>query len=174
MQAAARPLTRTVTALVSLAFVAAPPPLGAQGRSGLRSVDACTVLTQAEIEQAIGKKVKPQKVPPSQPASIGVSVCMWATADGRRSVSVTTYGPEAVSRTQARTIDTYYESLKTAHANQTGTRAKVLPGVGRKASYFPVGSGNTVLVLRTDCLVLMNVAGLTPDEIAKIARAAAS
>ena len=146
----------------------------AQGRSGPRSIDACSVLTQAELEQAIGKKIRSQKVPPSQPASVGVSVCMWSTADGRRSVSVTTYGPEAVARTQARTIDTYYESLKTANANQTGTRAKVLPGVGRKASYFPAGSGNTVLVLRADCLVLMNIAGMTPEEIGKIAKAAGS
>jgi hypothetical protein len=101
---------------------------------------------------------------------------MWATADGRRTLSVSTYGPEAVRRTQAGTIETYYDSLKTSNANMTRTPAKVIPGAGRRASSFPsaTGQGTTILVLRNDCVVSINATGLAPQEVVAVAHAAAT
>jgi hypothetical protein len=151
-----------------------PPTLFAQGKSGPQSVDACRVLSQAKLEAALGTKVRAQKVPPSTPASLGVSVCMWASPDGRRSLSGTTYGPQAVAHTRAGTIETYYESLKVANANRVHRPAKVLPGIKRKACTFPSesGQGDTILLLRSDAMVTMNVTGLSPEQIAAVAKAA--
>jgi hypothetical protein len=99
---------------------------------------------------------------------------MWATPDGRRSLSVTTYGPQAVAHTRAGTIETYYESLKVANANRVHRPAKVLPGIKRKACTFPSESaqGDTILLLRPDAMVTMNVTGLTADQIVAVAKAA--
>jgi hypothetical protein len=136
-------------------------------------VDACTVAPQAKLEAGIGKKLKAQKVPPATPASAGVSVCMWATADGRRTLSVATYSPTAVKNTQAKTIDAYYESLKTQNASFSG-RPRVVQGVQRRAVSFPAarGAGDTILVLRSDCTVVINAAGFAPAEIVAIAKSA--
>jgi hypothetical protein len=99
---------------------------------------------------------------------------MWATPDGRRALSVTTYGPQAVAHTRAGTIETYYESLKVANANRVHRPAKVLPGIRRKACTFPseTGQGDTILLLRPDAMVTMNVTGLSPEQIAAVAKAA--
>jgi hypothetical protein len=166
---------RATPVLLALAMASAfQPLLVAQGKSGPQSIDACQVLSQAKLEQALGAKVRAQKVPPSTPATLGVSVCMWATPDGRRSLSVTTYGPQAVAHTRAGTIETYYESLKVANANRVHGPAKVLPGIKRKACSFPGQSadGHTILLLRTDAMVIMNVTGLTDEQIAAVAKAA--
>jgi hypothetical protein len=148
--------------------------LVAQGKSGPQSVDACRVLSQAKLEQALGTKVRAQKVPPATPTSLGVSVCMWATPNGRRSLSITTYGPQAVAHTRAGTIETYYESLKVANANRVHRPARVLPGIKRKACSFPseTGQGDMILLLRSDAMVTMNVTGLSPEEIVAVAKAA--
>jgi hypothetical protein len=149
-------------------------PLAAQGKSGPRSVNACAIADAPELEAALGRKVRPQAIPASTPASIGVSVCMWATPDGRKTLSVSTYGPEAVSRTTSKDLRTYYDSMKTSNAN-LGRRAPIVfPGVGRHASYFvnPRGSGDVILILRQDCVVTINANGLTRDEAQKVAAAA--
>jgi hypothetical protein len=167
---------RAISAAILAVFAvsAFPASLLAQGKSGPQSVDACRVLNQARLEEALGTKVRAQKVPPSTPASLGVSVCMWATPDGRRSLSVTTYGPQAVAHTRAGTIETYYESLKIANANRVHKPAKVLPGIKRKACTFPSESaqGDTILLLRSDAMVTMNVTGLSQEQIAAVAKAA--
>jgi hypothetical protein len=145
-----------------------------QGRSGPMSVNACGILTAAELEAALGKKVRPQPVPASTPATLGVSVCLWATADGRRTLSVATHGPEALKRTVARDLPTYYESLKTSNANLGRRPAIVFPGIARRACYFvnPRGSGDVILVLRQDCVVTITAGGLTREEAQKVAAAA--
>ena len=165
-------LARTCLA-AGLVVVALAGPALAQAKSGAQSVDACTVPTQATLEQAIGKKVKSQRVPASTPASLGVSVCMWATPDGRRTLSVSTYAPAAVRNTQAKTIETYYESLKTQNASLSG-RPRVIQGVKLRAVSFPSarGSGDTILILRSDCTVVVNAAGFGAPEIAALAKAA--
>jgi len=53
--------------------------------------DAATIVTPdaptaAELQAALAAKVRPQAIPPSTPASIGVSVCIWATMDGRKTL----------------------------------------------------------------------------------------
>ena len=62
--------------------------------------------------------------------------CMWATVDGRRTLSVSMYGPEAVRPTITKDLPTYDESLKTSNANLARRPAILFPGVARKASYF--------------------------------------
>jgi hypothetical protein len=162
-----------VLALVATASLAYAPHVLAQAKSGIMSVDACATPTQAKLEAATGKKLKAQKVPPATPASSGVSVCMWATPNGRQTLSVSTYAPAAVKNTQSKTIDTYFESLKTQNAQLSG-RPRVIPGVLKRAVSFPAarGTGDTILVLRTDCVVVINVAGFAPEQIAAIAKAA--
>ena len=88
-------------------------------------------------------------------------------------MSVTTYTPEALQRTQTKTLAVYYDSLKTSNANNAGRPAQVLPGIARHASYF-VGSGttSTVLVHRQDSIVIINLTGLSKEEATAIARAA--
>jgi hypothetical protein len=96
---------------------------------------------------------------------------MWATANGRQTLSVTTYTPEALARTQTKTLAIYYDSLKTSNANNAGRPAQVLPGIARHASYFETRSGATVLVHRHDCIVVMNLTGLTKEEATAVAKA---
>ena len=142
--------------LLALATVAA----GAQGKSGPRALDACGLVTKAELDAALKRPVQPRPVPPSTPATLGVSTCMWATADGRRTMSVTTYTPEALQRTQTKTLAVYYDSLKTSNANNAGRPAQVLPGIARHASYFAgSGTSSTVLVHRQDSIVVINLTG---------------
>jgi len=163
-----------VVAVCALAATGEVALAGAQAKSGPQSVNACTLVTAAELEGALGKKVRPQPVPASTPASIGVSVCMWATGDGLKTLSVSSYGPEAVSRTATKDLRTYYESMKSSNARAGGRPAIVFPGVGRHASYFPgpQGAGGVILVLRNDCVVTINATGLTRDEAQKVAAAA--
>lgn len=146
----------------------------AQARSGPRSVNACQVVTAPELEAAFGKPVMAMPVPAGTPASLGVSVCMYATKDGRRNLSVTTYGPEAVRRTHSQTVRNYYEAMKTSTASLAGRPAQVVPGAGRHASYFPNprGNGEVIYVLRNDCTVTINAQGFTKEEIVAVAKAA--
>jgi len=155
-------------------LLAMPAALVAQGKSGPRSLDACGLVTKAELDAALGRPVQPRQVPPSTPATLGVSVCMWATRDGRRTLSVTTYTPEALERTQTKTLRAFYDSLRTSHANNTGSPAQVLPGIARHASYFAAreGLGSTVLVHRQDAVVVINLTGLTKEEAIAVAKAA--
>jgi hypothetical protein len=145
----------------------------AQGKSGPRALDACGLVTKVELEGVLKKTVQPRPVPPGTPTTLGVSTCMWASANGRQTMSVTTYTPEALSRTQTKTLAVYYDSLKTSNANNAGRPAVVLPGVARHASYFPAaGTGSTVLVHRHDSIVVINLTGLSRDEAAAVAKAA--
>jgi hypothetical protein len=161
--------------LLSTVVVAGLFPSAAlgQAKSGVMSIDACATPSQAKLEAATARKLKAQKVPPSTPASAGVSVCMWATPDGRQTLSVSTYSPTAVKNTQSKTIDTYFESLRTQNAQLSG-RPRVIPGVSKRAVSFPSsrGTGDTILVLRSDCVVVINAAGFKPEQIASIAKAA--
>lgn len=157
-----------------LAMLALMPGVAAaQGKSGPRALDACGLATQVELEAALKKKVQSRPVPPSTPASLGVSHCMWASANGRQTLSVTTYTPDALARTQTKTLAVYYDSLKTSNANNAGRPAVVLPGIARHASYFAgAGTASTVLINRHDSIVVINLTGLSKDEAAAIARAA--
>lgn len=147
--------------------------LAAQGKSGPRALDACGLATKAELEAALKRTVQSRPVPPGTPATLGVSTCMWATTNGRQTLSVTTYTPEALQRTQTKTLAIYYDSLKTSNANNAGRPAQVLPGIARHASYFQAaGTAATVLVHRHDSIVVINLTGLTKDEATAVARAA--
>ena len=155
------------------AAMAAPLPLRAQGKSGPRALDACGLVTKVELEDALKKKVQARPVPPGTPATLGVSTCMWDAANRRQAISVTTYTPEALARTQTKTLGVYYDSLKTSNANNTRRPAQVLPGIARHASYFTAaGASATVLVYRSDSIVVINLTGLSKDEATAIAKAA--
>jgi hypothetical protein len=168
-----KPFRRVAWSGVLAAALAAGPLIGAQGKSGPRSLDACGLVTKAELEEALKKKVQPRPVPPGTPATLGVSTCMWATANGRQTMSVTTYTPEALQRTQTKTLAIYYDSLKTSNANNAGRPAQVLPGIARHASFFAAtATASTVLVHRNDSIVVINLTGLSKEEAAAIARAA--
>jgi hypothetical protein len=150
-----------------------PMRAAAQGKSGPRALDACGLVTKVELEQALTRKVQARPVPPATPATLGVSTCMWATANGRQTLSVTTYTPEALQRTQTKTLAVYYDSLKTSNANNAGRPAIVLPGIARHASYFPAaGSGATLLIHRHDSIVVINLTGLSKEEALAVAKAA--
>lgn len=165
---------RVVGWRLALAALALLPTVAAgQGKSGPRALDACGLVTKAELDEAMKKKVQPRPVPPGTPTTLGVSTCMWATANGRQTLSVTTYTPEALQRTQTRTLAVYYDSLKTSNANNAGRPAIVLPGIARHASYFPAaGSGSTVLIYRHDSIVVINLTGLSKEEATAVAKAA--
>ncbi len=153
--------------------VCVPAAAYAQGKSGPRALDACGLVTKAELDAALGKAVQPRPVPAGTPATLGVSVCMWATANGRQTLSISTYTPEALQRTQTRTLQVYYDSLRTSYANNAGRPAQVLPGIARHASYFPaVGAASTVLVNRHDSIVVINLTGLSNEQAAAVAKAA--
>lgn len=167
---------RVLPLLLCAALAAAAPfveVLDAQGKTGPRGLDACGLVTKAELEEGLKKTVQPRPVPPATPASLGVSHCMWATANGRQTLSVTTYTPEALARTQTKTLAVYYDSLKTSNANNAGRPAQVLPGIARHASYFAGrGTASTVLVHRSDCIVVISVTGLSKEEATAVAKAA--
>lgn len=154
------------------ALAQTPPP--SHAKSGPRAIDACGVLTQAELETVIGQKVKPERVPPSTPTSAGVSVCMYSSDRGQ-AFSITTYSAQAVANTHSRTLQGYYDSAKTSNANLAGKPPQVLPGVAKHATYFvsPRDAGDVVLVLRNDCVVTINAVGLQGREQAHaVAKAA--
>jgi hypothetical protein len=156
-----------------IAALAVPSTALAQGKTGPRGLDACGLVTKAELEAAIKKTVQSRQVPPSTPASLGVSHCMWASANGRQTLSVTTYTPDALARTQTKTLPIYYDSLKTSNANNAGRPAQVLPGIARHASYFAAqGTSSTVLVHRNDSIVVISLTGMSKEEATAIAKAA--
>jgi hypothetical protein len=156
-----------------LVLAVSPAVAAAQGKSGPRALDACGLVTKAELEEALKKPIQPRPVPPGTHTTLGVSTCMWATPNGRQTMSVTTYTPEALARTQTRTLALYYDSLKTSNANNAGRPAIVLPKIAQHASYFPAaGTAATVLIRRADSVVVINLTGLSKDEATAIARAA--
>jgi len=153
-----------------MAVLAVPSSALAQGKTGPRGLDACGLVTKAELDAALKRPMQSRQVPPATPASLGVSHCMWASANGRQTLSVTTYTPDALARTQTKTLPIYYDSLKTSNANNTGRPAQVLPGIARHASYFPgAGTASTVLVHRNDAIVVINLTGLSKDEATAVA-----
>ena len=167
------PVWKSACVTVVAAVLLSPAVATAQGKSGPRALDACGLATQVELEAALNKKVQSRPVPPSTPASLGVSHCMWASTNGRQTLSVTTYTPEALARTQTKTLAMYYDSLKTSNANNAGRPAVVLPRIARHASYFAgAGTASTVLINRHDSIVVINLTGLSKDEATAIARAA--
>jgi len=99
---------------------------------------------------------------------------MWATVDGRRTLSVATYGPEAVKRTVTKDLRTYYDSMKSSNAQMARRPAIVFPGVARHASYFvnPKNAGDVILILRQDCVVNITASGVTRQQAEKVAAAA--
>ena len=160
-------------AVVGLLMTLSASWAAAQGKSGPRALDACGLVTKVELGEALKKTVQPRPVPPGTPTTLGVSTCMWATANGRQTMSVTTYTPEALSRTQTKTLAVYYDSLKTSNANNAGRPAVVLPGIARHASFFPAaGTGSTVLVYRHDSIVVITLTGLSKEEATAVAKAA--
>lgn len=160
--------------LAALAAVLVVPSFAlAQGKTGPRGLDACGLVTKAELEAALKRPMQSRQVPPSTPASLGVSHCMWASANGRQTLSVTTYTPDALARTQTKTLPIYYDSLKTSNASNAGRPAQVLPGIARHASYFAAsGTASTVLVHRNDAIVVINLTGLSKEEATEVAKAA--
>jgi hypothetical protein len=133
--------------------------LEAQGKTGPRGLDACGLVTKAELEEGLKKKVQPRQVPPA--------------TNGRQTLSVTTYTPEALARTHTKTLAVYYDSLKTSNANNAGRPAQVLPGIARHASYFAgQGAASTVLVHRNDCIVVISLTGMSKEEATAVAKAA--
>ncbi len=126
-------------AIVAMVLAVSPNWAAAQVKSGPRALDACNLATKAELEEALKKKIQPRPVPPATPTSVGVSTCMWATTNGRQTLSLTTYTPEALQRTQTKTLATYYNALKTSNANNAGRPAIVLPGIARHASVLSCG-----------------------------------
>ena len=169
----ARMPIRLASIATLIAAIAVPSAALAQGKTGPRGLDACGLVTKAELEAALKKTVQSRQVPPSTPASLGVSHCMWASANGRQTLSVTTYTPDALARTQTKTLPIYYDSLKTSNANNAGRPAQVLPGIARHASYFQAaGTASTVLIHRNDCIVVMNLTGLSKEEATAVAKAA--
>lgn len=159
--------------VLAVLLALSPSWAAAQGKSGPRALDACGLVTKVELAEALKKTVQPRPVPPGTPTSLGVSTCMWASANGRQTLSVTTYTPVALQRTQARTLAMYYDSLRSSNANNAGRPAIVLPGIAQHASYFPAaGTASTVLVRRHDCIVVINLTGLSTDEATAVAKAA--
>ena len=73
-------------AIVALLLAVSPDWAAAQVKSGPRALDACNLATKAELEEALKKKVQARPVPPATPTSLGVSTCMWATANGRQTL----------------------------------------------------------------------------------------
>jgi hypothetical protein len=167
------PVRHVLPACVACLCLGVAAPAVAQVKSGPQSVDACTAVPKAQLDVAVGKPLKAQKVSPGTPTSLGVSVCMWATADGRKTLSISTYAPAAVRNTQAKTIDAYFESLKTQNAQFSG-RPKVIAGVRKRAVSFASarGVGDTILVLRDDCAIVMNVGGFASADLPALAKAA--
>lgn len=166
-------LNRLAALAVLIAALTVPATALAQGKTGPRGLDACALVTKAELDAALKKPIQSRQVPPSTPASLGVSHCMWASANGRQTLSVTTYTPDALARTQTKTLPIYYDSLKTSNANNAGRPAQVLPGIARHASYFQgTGTASTVLVHRSDAIVVLNLTGLSKDEATAVAKAA--
>ena len=166
-------LNRRAALATLVAALAVPSPALSQGKTGPRGLDACGLVTKAELDAALGRPMQSRQVPPSTPASLGVSHCMWASANGRQTLSVTTYTPDALARTQTKTLPIYYDSLKTSNANNAGRPAQVLPGIARHASFFSgTGTASTVLVHRNDSVVVINLTGLSKDEATAVAKAA--
>jgi hypothetical protein len=157
----------------AVVLLLAPGWAAAQVKSGPRALDACNLATKVELEEGLKKKLVARPVPPGTPTSLGVSTCMWATPNGRQTLSVTTYTPEALQRTQTKTLAAYYDALKTSNANNAGRPAVVLPGIARHASYYPAaGTASTVLVHRQDSIVVINLTGWSKEEATAIAKAA--
>ena len=166
-------LNRLAALATLIAVLAVPSTALAQGKTGPRGLDACSIVTKAELEAALKRPMQSRQVPPSTPASLGVSHCMWASANGRQTLSVTTYTPDALARTQTKTLAIYYDSLKTSNANNAGRPAQVLPGIARHASFFPgAGTASTVLVHRNDFIVVIHLPGLSKEEATAVAKAA--
>jgi hypothetical protein len=166
-------LLRVVLFAATIPTTALAVALEGQGKTGPRGLNACGLVTQAELEEGLKKKVQQRPVPPATPATLGVSHCMWATPNGRQTMSVTTYTPEALARTHTKTLAVYYDSLKTSNANNAGRPAQVLPGIARHASYFAAqGTSSTVLVHRNDSIVVISLTGMSKEEATAIAKAA--
>ena len=123
----------------ALMLALSPGWAAAQGKSGPRALDACGLATKVELEEGLKKSSSHGRCRRRRRPRVGVSTCMWATPNGRQTLSVTTYTPEALQRTQTKTLPMYYDALKTSNANNAGRPAIVLPGIARHASYFPAG-----------------------------------
>jgi|WetSurMetagenome_2_1015567.scaffolds.fasta_scaffold173426_2 hypothetical protein len=123
-------LRSPMAALAAILFVSAAT---AQTTGALKTVDPCSLLTQAEIQQALGKPVQPGKLKANNNPAAG-SDCSFTVADyGMFDVLLK---PLALSETPAR-IKAEFARLKMNPVD--------LPGVGDVSFFTSPGYGMTQL-----------------------------
>jgi hypothetical protein len=135
---------------IALAVIAMTPLVCAAGTSPAAAVDACALLTKAEIEAIAGRPMAKGAPPPAvPPASAGVTFtqCSWPTADGDDpiglGVRISKKGDSAPAYARQTAID-------------SGFKVEDVPGLGDLAFW----TGVQLQVFRgKDLQIVVNVMG---------------
>ena len=158
-------------------------------------VDACALLTSAEIEAVLGEPVKETK-PSAQPASgMKVSQCLFVTPTPAKSVSLSLTSPAPSSRNSVREFwKNQFHAAQTAEdekdkeeelpadrragANSEAEREseerkpRFIPGLGDEAYWVGSPIIGALYVLQGDSFLRISVGGV-PTESARIEKSKA-
>jgi hypothetical protein len=146
----------TLSAIVFVAMLAVGNPQQARGQ--LPKIDACTLLTQAEVSLALGAQVGPG-------GSIVAHICSWYVPGTPKGVTLILYSPKR------------YEELKESPVPY-GPPKISLVGVGDEATFGVVPNFATTLLIKKGTVVFMVrleglASGEAPREVEQMAKSLA-
>jgi hypothetical protein len=133
----------------------------------VRSIDACALLTNADLESILGETIKDRKPGTQVAGALTTSQCFFASASARSvSLTVTRTNPAGRSGVTARE---YWRRQFHAgeHDAEDDRRARPVPGLGDEAFWTGTRFAGALYVLRGDVFVRISVGGIG-DEKARI------
>ena len=144
--------------------------------SAVASLDACALITRAEIEATQGSSVKDIKNSTTTGGGFRVSQCFYGTAEFNKSVSlaVTQRDPAKPSNRSAR--DHWEEMFNPNEEKERGeaenhereeeavTPPRKIDGVGEDARWTVMRFGGALYVLKKDAFMRISVGGGNDEE----------
>jgi hypothetical protein len=144
--------------------------------SAVASLDACALITRAEIEATQGSSVKDIKNSTTTGGGFRVSQCFYGTAEFNKSVSlaVTQRDPAKPSNRSAR--DHWEEMFNPNEEKERGeaenhereeeavTPPRKIDGVGEDARWTGMRFGGALYVLKKDAFMRISVGGGNDEE----------
>ncbi len=154
--------TRSCVCLAVLGFVAFLPAIASAQAPG-KGADACSIVSKAEIEQALGVKLQDGQKDPKMENPGVLSSCDYGLADGG-----------TVSVLLRRNATKYVPGTEKAEFEKQGMKLRYTNGLGTTAAFIDMmGVGTGLFVFRGDYDYLQVSAMLTkiaPEKLEGIAR----
>jgi hypothetical protein len=146
----------------------APAPRDARRQASPPAVEACTLLSSADLQAVQGEPLREQKPSHQSSGALTISQCFFSLATYSKSVSLAIAGgpPGSAQDYWRRLQSAGAESEPSPHENkkQAEQRAELyrpqpVSGVGERALWLRSRFGGTLYVLQGDAVLIISVGG---------------